>query len=282
MSDSMKLPLGFSSVIDLLDTRPLEGGFEPRWARTAKGLPVDPNDIPKKMSELGRLLSRSYDVTVRYAGQLNIPVIGNISGGFNRRVVVYEWSRSKDVSGTDGKTYRFGYSIRFCTTVSRWDATMNLSLAFLSAQAELGNISAAWLMEINGLSGAEVDKLVLPPDKLDVETFVLAKQSIEKIPAAVNDDSTTFLPGALVAVIDPISRQRSLYLAAVQAYAVHSVGRGRTLRDTVRRLNSTSADVNDTITEVYNYFGISDPGQKPDSLARQAASETLQGLRVDT
>jgi hypothetical protein len=163
----------------------------------------DPGEIPQTTDDLEELVSYTYDLTVRRAGEFNIPVVGSVSGGFDRRVVVYEWTRYKEVDGAQEIKCRYGYAIRFCLTVSKWDVQAKLSLPFLSAQAELGNLQASWLMQVRGLVGPKIDAAVLPPQELKVETFVIARQSLEAVIAAIADPSTRFRPGVMLTRIDP-------------------------------------------------------------------------------
>lgn len=88
----------------------------------SQGSGCDSNEIPQSTDELGELTSLTYDLTVRRAGELNIPVAGTVSGGFDRRVLVWEWTRFKELHGSDGIRCRYGYTVRFCLTVSKWEA----------------------------------------------------------------------------------------------------------------------------------------------------------------
>jgi hypothetical protein len=241
----------------------------------------DPAEIPQSLSDLGELLSYTYDMTVRRAGELNIPVVGGVSGGFDRRVVVYEWTRYKELSGTNGIKCRYGYVIRFCLTVSHWDVKAKVSLPFLSAQAELGNIQASWLMQVRGLSGPKIDAQILPPQELKVETFVIARRSLADVIGAVSDQSTKFHPGIVTARVDPNSPEVAYWQAVVRAFAVDSVRRGRKRADAQARLGSTDAGDADVIGEVYEFFGVPDPTAEPGAGARENALRLLRGVRVD-
>lgn len=238
-------------------------------------------DIPQTVDQLGELLSYTYDLTVRRAGELNIPVVGSVSGGFDRRVVVYEWTRYKEVAGADGVKCRYGYVIRFCLTVSKWEAQAKVSLPFLSAQAELGNLQASWLMQIRGLVGPKIDAVVLPPQELKVETFVIARQSLVAVITAVNDPTTQFRPGILLARIDAVTSDVVYWRAAVQAFSVESVRRARTRSEAFSRLGSIDPLDADLMAEVYSYFGLQDPNTTPGPGAREQAQRLLRGIRVD-
>jgi hypothetical protein len=259
---------------------PVPLGYRPEGrANTCPG--ADPAQIPKTRSELGELLSFTWDLTVRRALELNIPVAGSVSGGYDRRVVVWEWTQYKTLLGNGDAECRYGYVIRFCVTVSKWDVQAKVSLPFLSAQAELGNIQASWMMQVRGVTGPKLNSYILPPQELKVETFVIARQSMEAVIKAVDDPTTQFIPGILVARIDPALPESVYWSAAVQAFGVDCVRRARSRVDAQARLGSGDPADTDLLTEVYGYFGVTDPKQIPGSGPREAAERILRGIRVD-
>ena len=89
--DEIERLLGSVLRGDATILRPWEG-FVP-FGGEAECPGCDPGEIPQTPDELAELVSYTYDLTVRRAAELNIPVIGSVSGGFERRVVVYEWTR---------------------------------------------------------------------------------------------------------------------------------------------------------------------------------------------
>jgi hypothetical protein len=255
-------------------------GFIPQ-ARDGQCPGSNPAEIPQTMDELGELLSFTYDLTATQAGQLNIPVVGSVGGGISRRVIIFEWTRYKSLFGTNNVECRYGYVIRFCLTVNKLDAQGKLNLPFLSAQAELGNIQASWLMQVRGLVGPKLDSVILPPQDLKVETFIIAKQSLEAAIRAISDPSTRFIPGILVSKVDPNSKESLYRLSAVRAFALSSLKRGRTGADTQGRLASTDPADIDAITEAYTFCEVANPAEKPSAAAREKASRLLNGISAD-
>ena len=242
---------------------------------------IDPGEIPQTTDELGELMVLAYDLTVKAAVDLNIPVIGTVGGGYNRRVVVYEWTRYKAVSDEDDVDHWYGYTIRFCLTVSEWNVDVGVSLPFLAAQAEMGQIQACWLMQVRGLTGA-IDDVVLPPQDLDVETYVLAKQSLEAVIGAIKDPDTKFVPGVLLAKVDPATTETEYWYSAVRAFALHQISVGRTMAIARSRLRTTDPMAIDIVTSVYNYFEIKDPNAPIPSGDSAVARQLLGGIRADT
>ena len=197
-------------------------------------------------------------------------------------MVVLEWTQYKSLYDQDQTEYRYGYVIRFCLTVSKWDAQAQVRLPFLAAQAEIGNIQASWLMQIRGLQGQKIREVILPPRELDVSTFALAAQSLEQAIEAVNDPTTTFSPGTLLATLEPASPESEYWLGAVRTFALSSILRGRSRSAAIARLGGSDPSAIDEITEAYTNLGITDPDTKPSASTREQVQQVLRGIRADT
>src|SRR5690606_32447370 len=130
---------------------------------------------PTSLDQLPQSYNRVYDLSVASANELSIPVVGSVSGGINRRVVVLERVAFKEIARPSA-VHHWGYAIRLAVTVSKIDARLKLALPVLAASAQLGQIEASWILQVRGLSGPQIDKVDIPMSELNVETFVLAKQ----------------------------------------------------------------------------------------------------------
>lgn len=250
------------------------------FSRTSTTPPVPQAQIPQTIAELGELTSFTYDLSAKRAFDLGIPVAGTASLGTERRVVVFEWTRFKAVSGTDGKTYNYGFALRFCLTVNKWDANAKLSLPFVSAQAQLGQVEARWVMQVRGLAGTRIDAVIVPPQELNVETFVIAKQSLEAAIQAVRDPSTTFVPGIVISVVDPASTDQEYWLASVRAFALTCIVRGRPRSEATTRLGTMDATATDVINDTYEYLGVGAVARPSDELRRRAR-QILREINAD-
>lgn len=239
--------------------------------------------IPQSLDDLTNIEVQSYDLSVTAAASLSIPVIGTVGGGLNRRVVVLEQAAFAEIADGEVKL-RYGYAVRFCVTVSRWDANLKLSLPFLAASAEVGSVAAQWRLQILGLTGRKIDEALVPPTELNVEKFILAKQSQEKIIGAIRDSTTSFTPQLLLR-IEPLQQKvRNLRIGASQTYALSSLERGRSLVEALRRLNADPAGDTlrtDTIRDLYRTFGADDDNAKPSDSLRRQAREVLEGMQAD-
>jgi hypothetical protein len=238
--------------------------------------------IPTSIAQLGRIQVQSYDLSVTAAANLSIPVIGTGGGSYARRIVVLEQSAYREVP--DGDTVKnYGYAVRFCVTVNKWDSNLKLSLPFLAASAEVGSISAQWTLQILGLAGPKINESLLPPTELSVEKFVLAKQSLEKIIAAIQDPATVF-QAEVVSKIDPADKRlNGQRIAVAETYALSSIERGRSLFDASRRAGYDTGDSLrlDAVRDIYRGLGITDDNAKPSDEVRRTARDILEGIKAD-
>lgn len=243
-----------------------------------------PTSTRLTLGDLSEAVSRYYELTVSAAAELQIPVVGSTSGGMSRKIIVLEraaFKKEPPSNPTDTEKH-YGYAIRLCITVSRWQTNTKISLPYLAASAQLGNIEAQWILQVIGLAGKPISEAILPPTDLNVDTFVMAKQSLEKLINAINDSNTTF-DAKLIAEIHPANyEQRKLRQSIATAYALTCLERGRNLSDALERLSSPDSDVQDSIREVYeSVAGLTDVSQKPSGEVRHKAGEICGRIRAD-
>jgi hypothetical protein len=258
-----------------------EFGLKPFGAADSGDVAPRSENLPGSLDDLPVAVTRAYDLTITTAVDLKIPVIGSVSGGYSRRVVVMERAAYKEIE-EENERRQYGYAIRLCVTVNNWSAGTKVSLPFLAASAELGRIEGQWLLQVIGLSGQKIDAAILPPSKLDVKTFVIAQQSLEKVIKAVRDRGTIF-QASLIAVIEPLDEaSRKLRCSAGRTYALSCIERGRNLEDAQKRLDVGNPELNDCLTEVYETFaGLTNPMEKPSDEVRRHARELLGPIRAD-
>lgn len=238
------------------------------------------SQIPQTIGELDGLVSTIYDLTATRAIELKIPVAGSVGGGMSRRVVISEYSQSKLLTDSNGVELRYGYAVRFCLTVNKWDVDAKLSLPFLSAQAQLGQIEAGWTMQVMGLNGPKIREAILPPKPLSVETFVIAQQSLEKIIAAINDPTTQFIAGVVIATNDPRAPNVRFRRGVIQAFALYRLFKGDSINEAIAELGSGSGGDHDVIVDAYGALGITAANETPGANVRSNAQTLLGGLKV--
>jgi hypothetical protein len=270
-----------SQLINGEAAMPGESGFVPLGPGAAdRFLVAVAGGIPQTIDELDRQESRTYDLSVTAALQLNIPVVGSVSGGFNRRVVVLERKAYKEL--TEGETkLHYGYAIRLGITVSKLTADTKISLPFLAASAEIGNIEAKWVLQVIGLAGTKIDEVSIVPTELSVETFVLAKQSLANLIGAVRDASTRFT-AELIEVIKPGDAIEGELLAATgKAFALGRLERGLTRRQALNDLGSSRDEIKEAVVDIYRDFaGITSDTDAPSPEVRSKALSLLGPVKV--
>ena len=239
------------------------------------------SEIPQTIDDLPIQVSRTYDLSVTAAGELNIPVIGSVSGGLNRRVVVLERTAYKEIV-ENGITHQFGYAIRLVVTVNKVTAEAKLNLPFLAASAELGQIEAKWMLQVLGLSGEKIDSALLPPKELNLETFVLANQSLDSLIKAVRDPGTKF-KAQLIGIVKPAEVVEREFLTAIgKVYALGRLERGKKRGDALADLGSIRDEMRDAIIDTYKDFaGITNDVEAPSSQVRTRAAGLLGPVRVE-
>ncbi len=242
---------------------------------------VDVGDLPKKLSDLTASVTRSYDLSVTGAGELSIPVIGSIGGGYNRRIVVLERAAYKMVMGHSGAEYHYGYAVRLCLTINKWDANLKVSLPFLAASAQIGQVEAAWMLQILGLAGPKIDKGQVPPSELNVETFVIAKQSLQALIEAINDPTTAFTAHQIAKLESAANRDEAFRRGVVKAYALSRIARRASLQETLNRLQSGDSVANDSIRDTYDAIAPGGPGDRPSEEAARKARDLLGRIEAD-
>ncbi len=278
----MRQSMAQSEILFEAPLRAAEPGLRPLGGGGIQGTcDVEPGKLPATLDDLTETVVRSYDLSVTTAAELKIPVIGEVGGGFSRRVVVLEHASYKPIVNGDFEC-QFGYVIRFCLTVNKWSADLKVSLPFLAASAQLGIIEGQWLLQVRGLAGAKIDEAALPPTELNVETFVIAKQALTKLIAAVRDPSTKF-KAALIAsrgtAATDVERLRS---DVGRVFGLSSIRQRRRLVDALDRLSTTSAAMQDAVIDIYQNFGVTKPDEKPSSVIAARAGEVLERVNADT
>ncbi|WP_206741196.1 hypothetical protein [Hyphomonas atlantica] len=234
---------------------------------------------PPNADDLGELLVSTYELSIEAAAKLKIPVIGSVSGGAARRVVVYEWTRFKEIEDDGGGFDRWGYAIRFCVTVSKINADTSIALPFIAAEAQLGRLEASWTMQVRGLQGPKIDGAVLPPESLDVETFFLARQSLTDVVAALSDSKTKITPVYLLRKNPPTDADEYSIITK-KTFIVAALANERNSNWVFHKLGgSSNSNISELIEQVYADFE-AEMGQRPNSVAVAKAKRALDGIQL--
>jgi hypothetical protein len=259
--------------------------FAPFGGEALEPFVATDSTLPKTLADLGEAVNRSYDMSITAAADAQIPVAGSASGRLSRRVIVLERAAFSKIPAPTPKDSEkhYGYAIRLCVTVSRWEVTTKVSLPFLAASAQLGTIDAEWILQVIGLAGAAIENATAPPTELNVETFVIAKQSLEKLVGAIRDSTTTFMPKLIAEIRPRDAVNDELRTSVGRSYALSCLERGRTLAEAQDRLDSLDAPMQDALVSIYAEVGnLTNPAEKPAAEVRRRAAELCGKLKTDT
>src|SRR5262249_21964462 len=146
-------------------------GLAPK-GRAARGTDI----VVPKLEQLNEMQSYAYTLTSDMAAKLSILTSASISASRAKSVHVLEWAKFVDLERDDGSVLRWGCAARLCITVSKTQGQGSMSLPFLAAEAQLGQIEASWMLNIRGARGSKIEQKLLPPQNLDVKTYVLAEK----------------------------------------------------------------------------------------------------------
>lgn len=117
-----------------------------------------------------------------------VGILGRLFAGDVKRVeggVIHDAKRfSRLDSETPGKAIEVGVAVRLSVATSKVDASVELTLPNLAAQAQLSNVDTRIGISVCGYGG-HLGSLLPAPRKLDVETYVTYVEAFQKIQALV-------------------------------------------------------------------------------------------------
>lgn len=226
-------------------------------------------------------VTRAYDLSVTAALDANIPVVGSGSIGALRRVIVLERVGYDERALPDGGTEHVGFAIRLCVTVNKLDANVKLSLPFITASAQLGTTEAVWTLQIVGLSGPKIAAVEIIPTELNVETFVLAKQSLQKLVEALSDAQTRVVPKVIARLGAPGTVEAKYLPIVAQAAAVASIARRWSVQEAANRYSWDLTSIPSSFAATYQDLArISSISERPGNEAVAAAARVLGNISV--
>ncbi|MBL8801047.1 MAG: hypothetical protein JNN27_03565 [Planctomycetes bacterium] len=233
-----------------------------------------PSDLPYQ-------LTRAYDLSVSRALEASIPVVGGGAVSAQRRVIVLERVGYDERPASAGGMDHVGFAIRLCVTVNKLDANVKLSLPFITASAQLGSTEAAWMLQVVGLTGPKIAAVGTIPTELNVETFVIAKQSLQTLIEALTDSETTLSP-KVIAHEGPPSTVEARYAPIVaQVAALGSIVRGWSMQDAAARFGWNLATVPGSFAAVYqDVAGIQSVSARPAESPMGLASKILGNVNA--
>lgn len=203
--------------------------------------------------------------------------LGGINANQNTRVLIQDWTRSKPCIANDGKTMlEYGQAVRVIATISEIDASAQLTLATIAAQATLNNKASniqAVLAGISDNSAQTAAASLLGP--LDVENFADKSNIVQTIVTKTLSSS----PGSAV-FLGVVQAPTTLQKQVAAAFATQAVLDGKSCVAAKGQLHTGDASVVAAVEGVYtSLLGLCDTSA-PTAVAQAAAKDALMGLQV--
>ena len=221
----------------------------------------------------------SYDLTVTAAVSLNIPVVGSVSGGASRRVVVLERRSYRKQPAADGTEY-LGYTIRLAVTVNRIGTETKLTLPFLAASAEVGQIEGRWAVQVVGLLGPKIDQALIPPAELSVEQYFKAKECLKAIIDAIPDETTTIQEQRIYFEPSLSLEQQLMDQTLGRAYGLSCIDKKWKMQKALAEVNGARQPLLDAVVEIYGQVaGIQSELEEVRPAAQTRARQLLSEIR---
>jgi hypothetical protein len=249
-------------------------------ARVAATPTVAPEDVPQA-ADLDSWRWEQHRLETDLAGSLGFSV-GMAKGSLNSRTLVAEFSRSKTIE-VEGGFARYGVAARLVVNVRNFEASANLTLPFVAAQAQYGRLEAYADISVEGYTGDEAGDLFPPFSAFDVETYVKLMDALTAMKGAIGKHQENIRPVQLWAWADVPAEQADdkLTRAVGSAWALTAVAEGWPLQKATEKYRDQDDSVaKKAIESVYAELGIDDPDAAPADDPRQHAKHLLDGYEM--
>jgi hypothetical protein len=177
-----------------------------------------------------------------------------------------------------GTKVLYGVSSRLELGITTFDVNTRLSLPFLAAQAQVGNATINYRMELVGWTGSVKD--FLSKGEFNVEGYARFRDTMDRIKGMVFDDVAHINPEPLfVEFPTAIGEDAELVISVATTFAVRHAGRGDSVMQAFESTGSgalLSPLEMDAIRRAYLVLGIATDNQRPTSEQRNRAKELLQ------
>ena len=231
---------------------------------------------PPQLTDLQTQISNR-SMSASRAASLGFPV-GSITGSANSTVLIQDWTRSAVCLSNDGTTrLRWGQAVRVVASISEIDASTNVSLATIAAEATLNNRATnieASLIGVQDTQSQVLASSLLGP--LTVENFGDKAEIIESIVQKLLTSQSNQM--GLIGIVQDAPE---LELQVAAAFAVQQIAKGRSCQSAKTRLRQGDARIAGAIEGVYVTLTGTCGNQSPGSAQRSIANDNLMGLRVN-
>jgi hypothetical protein len=240
---------------------------------------------PPQAGDLDSWQQHIYELDLETAGKLGFG-IGSVQSDKRRRVLVLEFSRSKDLMPPGAKQpHRYGTAVRLVVQVSKYDLDANLALPAVAAQAQLGHLQASSELIVLGYVGSDLAQLIPSFSTLDVETYAELMKSVTAIQQKIGGDSDNIRPVPL-AVLDQDGHDASTSAfahAVAVTWALSQIAEAKPLNEA--RAHFPAIDVAPPVHDIEHTYRQMAGSELPDdaeppAAAREKARGILGRLRL--
>jgi hypothetical protein len=233
---------------------------------------------PPKAAALDTWQWEQYTLSWNLAAKLGF-AFGSVGGGYQSRVLVAEFSRSKTIE-TDGSDHtpraRFGVAARLVVHVRQVRADLQLTLPVIAAESQINNLEARANMTIEGYIAPDAGKIFPPFGSFDVESYVKMLEALTAAKEIIGEDPAKIQPVPLWRSASRAS-EVDLTTGLAVAWALTRIVKGDNLIEAQDGFaERDNPAVRETVAEVYSQLcGEQPSGSSPAEEARKRAHEAL-------
>jgi hypothetical protein len=154
--------------------------------------PIDGCANPPKAGELSDWAQFDYDLDARAAAKLGF-VFGATSVTASQRLLIREFARSS-ICNSNGKTYRYGTSVRLIVRINMIAITGSLSLSMVAAETQVGRMQAESHLNVVGYVGNRLANMLPPFRTFNVDAYAEMSTKMNDIKRLIGEDVENIRP----------------------------------------------------------------------------------------
>lgn len=206
------------------------------------------------------------------------------------RVTLYRFMLYKDIfDGSGAVQATCGAGIQLALRTRNASATINTTLPFLAANAQLGLADVEYRIKTFGMSGPGVISAIPIASQVgqfNADSYASLLRTLDKLQSNLNSNSAADainITPRLVEVVNDAPRVGFDQQIAVQAFALGQVAAGRKCSDAIARVPNRNTTTDAYVTEVYSSMSGRDSckdNSQPAAAIRASVSQTLKALKI--
>jgi hypothetical protein len=163
------------------------------------------NKIPKTGAQLTQLAQEQYNLDISAAVSLGYSVV-SLKADAKHDILVYQVARYKDVSDSNGQTYRFGVAIEATIQVTTDKFDGGLTLPGVAANVQLGYSSASSDLAARGYAFDPTKPVTVPPwGSFNVDSYATFQKAVDAMVNTILFDNDNIKPVLLATTSPPVN-----------------------------------------------------------------------------